>query len=214
MNGDWTMRADDELTQARILVVDDQEANVRLLERILERAGYTNVATTTDSRQVLGLYGELDPDLIVLDLLMPHMDGFEVMAELGRRVPDGTYLPILVLTADATPQARQRALSMGARDFLTKPFDHDEALLRIRNLLETRFLHLRLKDQNEALEEKVRERTEDLQRSFEALHRTAEQRKTLLAHLAKVNRLAMAGMEEAVSGEQVIGDGDGAGAGG
>ena len=208
------MRADDELTQARILVVDDQEANVRLLERILERAGYTNVATTTDSRQVLGLYGELDPDLIVLDLLMPHMDGFEVMAELGRRVPDGTYLPILVLTADATPQARQRALSMGARDFLTKPFDHDEALLRIRNLLETRFLHLRLKDQNEALEEKVRERTEDLQRSFEALHRTAEQRKTLLAHLAKVNRLAMAGMEEAVSGEQVIGDGDGAGAGG
>ena len=70
------MRADDELTQARILVVDDQEANVRLLERILERAGYTNVATTTDSRQVLGLYGELDPDLIVLDLLMPHMDGF------------------------------------------------------------------------------------------------------------------------------------------
>ena len=209
-----TMRADDELTQARILVVDDQEANVRLLERILERAGYTNVATTTDSRQVLSLYGELDPDLIVLDLLMPHMDGFEVMAELGRRVPDGTYLPILVLTADATPQARQRALSMGARDFLTKPFDHDEALLRIRNLLETRFLHLRLKDQNEALEEKVRERTEDLQRSFEALHRTAEQRKTLLAHLAKVNRLAMAGMEEAVSGEQVIGDGDGAGAGG
>src|SRR5256885_11781921 len=214
MNGDWTMRADDELTQARILAVDDQEANVRLLERILQRTGYTNVTTTTDPRQVLALYEELDPDLILLDLLMPHMDGFEVMGELGRRVPDGSYVPILVLTADATPQARQRALSMGARDFLTKPFDHDEALLRIRNLLETRSLHLRLKDQNEALEEKVRERTEDLQRSFEALHRTAEQRKTLLAHLAKVNRLAMAGMEEAVSGEQVIGDGDGAGAGG
>jgi response regulator RpfG family c-di-GMP phosphodiesterase len=205
------MRADDKLTEANILVVDDQEANVRLLERILERAGYANVASTTDPRQVIGLYGELDPDLIVLDLLMPHMDGFEVMAELGRRVPDGTYLPILVLTADVTAQARQRALSMGARDFLTKPFDHDEALLRIRNLLETRSLHLRLKDQNEVLEQKVSERTEELQQSMEVLRRTSEQRRMLLAHLAKVNRLAMAGMEEAVAGDQSISDGDGAG---
>ena len=205
------MQADDELTEARILVVDDQEANVRLLERILQRAGYANVATTTDPRQVLAMYGELDPDLIVLDLHMPHMDGFEVMEELGRRVPDGSYLPILVLTADATPQARQRALSMGARDFLTKPFDHDEALLRIRNLLETRSLHLRLKDQNEALEQKVSERTEELERNLDVLRRTSEQRRMLLAHLAKVNRLAMAGMEEAVAGEQMIGDGDGAG---
>jgi putative two-component system response regulator len=205
------MRADDELTEARILVVDDQEANVRLLERILQRAGYANVASTTDPRQVLAMYGELDPDLIVLDLHMPHMDGFEVMEELGKRVPDGSYLPILVLTADATPQARQRALSMGARDFLTKPFDHDEALLRIRNLLETRSLHLRLKDQNEALEQKVSERTEELERNLDVLRRTSEQRRMLLAHLAKVNRLAMAGMEEAVAGEQMIGDGDGAG---
>ena len=204
------MRADDELTQARILVVDDQEANVRLLERILQRAGYTNVTTTTDPRQVLAMYEELEPDLILLDLLMPHMDGFEVMGELGRRVPDGSYVPILVLTADATPQARQRALSMGARDFLTKPFDHDEALLRIRNLLETRSLHLRLKDQNEALERKVSERTEELQQSMEVLRKTSEQRRTLLAHLAKVNRLAMAGMEE-VAGDQPITNGDGAG---
>jgi len=205
------MRAEAELTEARILVVDDQEANVRLLERILQRAGYTNVATTTDSRQVAAMYAELDPDLILLDLLMPHMDGFDVMEELGRRVPDGTYLPILVLTADATPQARQRALSMGARDFLTKPFDHDEALLRIRNLLETRSLHLRLKDQNEALEQKVRERTEELEKSLEVLRRTAEQRRTLLAHLAKVNRLATAGLEGAVSGDDAITDGGGAG---
>src|SRR5438874_3111693 len=203
------MRADHELTQARILVVDDQEANVRLLERILERAGYTNVATTTDSRQVLGLYEELDPDLIVLDLVMPHMDGFEIMEELGKRVPEGTYLPILVLTADVTPQARQRALSMGARDFLTKPFDHDEALLRIRNLLETRSLHLRLRDQNDVLEQRVGERTAELQRNMEVLRKTSEQRRMLLAHLAKVNRLAMSGLEEAVAGEQAIVDGDG-----
>ena len=204
------MRADDKLTEANILVVDDQEANVRLLERILQRAGYSNVATTTDPRLVLGLYAQFEPDLIVLDLVMPHMDGFEIMEELGKRVPEGTYLPILVLTADVTPQARQRALSMGARDFLTKPFDHDEALLRIRNLLETRSLHLRLKDQNEALEEKVRQRTEALHRSLEVLQRTAEQRKMLLAHLARVNRLAIAGMEEALANEATS-DGDGAG---
>src|SRR5205823_3480472 len=129
--------------------------------------------------EVVGLYEELDPDLILLDLLMPHMDGFEVMAELGRRVPDGSYVPILVLTADATPQARQRALSMGARDFLAKPFDHDEALLRIRNLLETRSLHLRLRDQNDVLEQRVGERTAELQRSLELLERTAAQRTIL-----------------------------------
>ncbi len=205
------MRADDKLTEGNILVVDDQEANVRLLERILQRAGYSNVASTTDPRLVLGLYAQFEPDLIVLDLVMPHMDGFEIMEELGKRVPEGTYLPILVLTADVTPQARQRALSMGARDFLTKPFDHDEALLRIRNLLETRSLHLRLKDQNEALEEKVRQRTEALQRSLEVLQRTAEQRKMLLAHLARVNRLATAGMEEALANDEVTSDGDGAG---
>ncbi|HEV8420409.1 MAG TPA: response regulator [Actinomycetota bacterium] len=205
------MRADDKLNEANILVVDDQEANVRLLERILERAGYTNVATTTDPRLVLSLYAQFEPDLIVLDLVMPHMDGFEIMEELGKRVPEGTYLPVLVLTADVTPQARQRALSMGARDFLTKPFDHDEALLRIRNLLETRSLHLRLKDQNEALEEKVRQRTEALQRSLEVLQRTAEQRKMLLAHLARVNRLATAGMEEALANDEAPSDGDGAG---
>jgi len=203
------MRADDPLTEARILVVDDQEANVRLLQRLLERAGYTHVSTTTDSRQVLAMYEELDPDLILLDLLMPHMDGFEVMGELGRRVPDGSYVPILVLTADATPQARQRALSMGARDFLTKPFDHDEALLRIRNLLETRSLHLRLRDQNDVLEQRVGERTAELQRNMEVLRKTSEQRRMLLAHLAKVNRLAMSGLEEAVAGEQAIVDGDG-----
>src|SRR5207247_4504429 len=149
--------------------------------------------------------------LIVLDLLMPVMDGYEVMQELSKHIPPNAYVPILVITADSTPEARRRALSMGARDFLTKPFDHDEALLRIRNLLETRSLHLRVQDQNEALEQKVGERTEALQRSLDALRRTSEQRRMLLAHLAKVNRLAMAGMEEAVAGDEMIGDGDGAG---
>ena len=182
------MRSSEDLSKANILVVDDEEVNVLLLSRILERAGYASVASTTDPSRVRALHDEFKPDVIILDLMMPHMDGFEVMEELSRHIPLGTYLPILVLTADSTPEARQRALSMGAHDFLTKPFAQDEALLRIRNLLETRRLHLKLQDQNERLEERVRERTIELERSVEVLRRTAEQRRMLLAHLADVQR--------------------------
>jgi len=182
------VRSSEDLSKANILVVDDEEVNVLLISRILERAGYASVASTTDPSRVRALHDEFKPDVIILDLMMPHMDGFEVMEELSRHIPLGTYLPILVLTADSTPEARQRALSMGAHDFLTKPFDQDEALLRIRNLLETRRLHLKLQDQNERLEERVRERTIELERSVEVLRRTAEQRRMLLAHLADVQR--------------------------
>jgi putative two-component system response regulator len=184
------VRSSDDLSSANILIVDDEEVNVLLLQRVLQRAGYANLASTTDPREVRTLHDDFEPDIIILDLLMPHMDGYEVMEELSRCIPEGTYLPILVLTADATPDARQRALSMGARDFLTKPFDQDEALLRIRNLLETRQLHLKLLDQNEQLEEKVRERTAALERSLEVSRRTAEHRRMLLAHLAHVQQTA------------------------
>src|SRR3989442_3246616 len=190
------MRANDPLTSARILIVDDQEANIRLMERVLGRAGYTNIGTTTKPGQVAALYAEQEPDLIVLDLLMPLMDGYEVMQELAKGMLPGAYVPILVLTADSTPEARRRALSMGARDFLTKPFDHDEALLRIRNLLETRSLHLRLQDQNDALEERVRQRTRELQESLELLQKTAEQRRAVLVPIAGGRRPAEAGGEE------------------
>ena len=186
------MRADEPLHAARILIVDDQEANVRLLERVLARAGYPNVLTTSDPTQVGALYREHEPDLIVLDLLMPIMDGYEVMQELSKHIAPNAYLPILVITADSTPEARRRALSMGARDFLTKPFDHDEALLRIRNLLETRSLHLRVQQENEVLEERVRARTAELTRSLELLEQTAQQRKVLLTKMAEVQRLAEA----------------------
>ena len=182
------MRRGEDLSKANILVVDDEEVNVLLISRILERAGYASVASTTDPSRVRALHDEFKPDVIILDLMMPHMDGFEVMEELSKHIPQGTYLPILVLTADSTPEARQHALSMGAHDFLTKPFAQDEALLRIRNLLETRRLHLKLQDQNERLEERVRERTIELERSVEVLRRTAEQRRMLLAHLADVQR--------------------------
>jgi PleD family two-component response regulator len=189
------VRSSDDLSKANILIVDDQETNVFLLERVLRRAGYDNVASTTDPTRVRELHEAFQPDIILLDLNMPHMDGFEVMDELSRYIAEGEYLPILVLTAEDSPEAKQRALSMGARDFLTKPFDHDEALLRIRNLLETRLLHLKLIDENGRLEERVLERTIELERSVETLRRTSEQRRMLLAHLADVHRTAAKGLD-------------------
>jgi PleD family two-component response regulator len=175
---------DEILKEARILVVDDQESNVRLMERILQKAGYTRVRSTTDSRRALFLYDEFRPDLIILDLVMPHLDGFAVMQELSRTIPEGTYVPILVLTADDTREAMYRALSMGARDFLTKPFDPTEVLLRIRNLLEMRMLHARLEDHDRAVEERVQERTRELSERLESMTRTADHRRALLKRLS------------------------------
>jgi len=130
---------------ARILVVDDERVNVVLLERILEQDGYTNVRSTTKSEQAVALYDEFEPDLILLDLHMPGLDGFAVMERLEDRIASDTFLPILILTADIRPEVKRRALSAGAKDFVTKPFDRTEVLLRIQNLLETRSLHLRLR---------------------------------------------------------------------
>ncbi|RJP53999.1 MAG: PAS domain S-box protein [Anaerolineaceae bacterium] len=161
---------EDILTKARILIVDDQETNNYLLESILALNGYNHYKSLTDPRQVLGLYAEYQPDLILLDLMMPHMDGFAVMEGLRSLIPANTYLPILVLTADVTAETKRRALSSGAIDFLTKPLDTVEVMLRIRNLLETRFLHLQLQNQNQILEQKVLERTAQLTES-EAKHR-------------------------------------------
>lgn len=159
-------------------MADDEETNLFLLESILEREGYAHVRSTTDPREVFALYREFQPDLILLDLMMPQLNGYEVMERLNMFIPEGVYLPILVLTSDVSREAKHRALSTGARDFLTKPFDRVEVLLRINNLLETRSLHLRLQDQNRALEERVRERTRDLEAAqlemLERLAHTAE----------------------------------------
>src|SRR2546425_7014609 len=106
--GGSTMLDSAQVKNARILIVDDQEANVRLLERILGGAGYSNVVGITDSRLVAGIVAEGEPDLILLDLLMPQMDGFSVMQELARQIPGSTYLPIMVLTADSTSEAKLR----------------------------------------------------------------------------------------------------------
>lgn len=179
-----------EPATARILVVDDQDANVLLVRSILEESGYVYIETTNDSRQVLGLVTKFQPDLILLDLHMPNLDGYGIMQQLGSVIPSETYLPILVLTADVTRQAKQRALELGAKDFLTKPLDHMELLLRTRNLLETRALHLRQQNQNQLLEEQVQTRTAELREQTiraEALAHTAAQINTELDLQAVLN---------------------------
>lgn len=160
----------------RVLVVDDQPANVRLLERILKSNGYSEVLTTTESPEIPEIYRTHKPDLILLDLHMPVMDGFEVLERLQAMTVGEVYLPIVVLTADITPEARRRALAAGAKDFLIKPFDAAEVLLRIHNLLETRRLHQRLSDRNRDLEIRVSERTEQLESArLEILERSPSQ---------------------------------------
>jgi signal transduction histidine kinase len=151
--------------RAKILIIDDQESNVRLLELLLQQAGFTTLESTTDPRLGLRLFSEFQPDLILLDLMMPHLDGLAVMRELASRIALDDYLPILVLTADVTPEAKQRALAAGAKDFLTKPLDVVEVVLRIENLLHARFLHRELERQNEMLEEQVRDRTQQFLQS-------------------------------------------------
>lgn len=146
---------------ACILVVDDQPPNVKLLERILTSSGFTNVLSTTDSREVSTLYREHQVDLILLDINMPHKSGFDVMEELNE-IESESYLPILVLTAQTDDETRFKALDLGAKDFLTKPFERIEVLTRIRNMLEVRLLHNQVREQNKTLEEKVRIRTEEL----------------------------------------------------
>ncbi|GIX06110.1 MAG: sigma-54-dependent Fis family transcriptional regulator [Candidatus Poribacteria bacterium] len=137
------MIAETDLRNAKILIVDDEPPNVLLLERLLEREGYRQIASTTDPTRTIELYQEFQPDLILLDLLMPEMDGFTVMERLGELVEPEDYLPILVLTADQRRETRIRALQSGAKDFLTKPFDRDEVVHRIQNILEVRFYYKR-----------------------------------------------------------------------
>lgn len=130
------------MEDASILVVDDEMANLHLLEEFLKFDGFENVALTTDPRRVPEMFEAMRPDILLLDLHMPHLDGFSVMRQLRATLPPGDYFPILVLTADVTSETKLRALSEGASDFLTKPLDAVEVVLRIRNLLATRFLHL------------------------------------------------------------------------
>jgi cyclic di-GMP phosphodiesterase len=180
---------------ARILIVDDEAANVRLLERILEQGGYYNVVSTTDPLRVPELLEGFSPDLLLLDLRMPGLDGFAIMQHISATQSTTSFLPVLALTADISPETRRRALAGGARDFLTKPLDVDEVLLRIANMLDIRFLQLRLQEDNDELEYRVRERTVELEESyidtFERLALAAEYRDDDTGqHTKRVGRMA------------------------
>ena len=167
----WSERSARDL---RILVVDDNPLNTLLLEQLLERWGWGNVVVLNDSRKVSSAIEQFAPDLLLLDLHMPHRTGYEVMRELNGHLSGPTPLPILVLTSDTSSRAAREAFSLGARDFVTKPFDHEEVRLRVRNLLETRLLQLQAKADRDLLEQRVRQRTFQLDEArFDLLKRLA-----------------------------------------
>ncbi len=169
---------EDILKQSRILIVDDQEMNILFLHDYLEMMGYTDIHTMTDAREIFDFCENQKPDLILLDLMMPKLSGYEVLEQLAPMRSDGIFLPILVLTADATNEAKKKALTLGATDFLTKPFDLNEVGLRIKNLLYTRSLVQQLHAINYGLEEKVRERTQSLEQTNEALRKALKRAAT------------------------------------
>src|SRR5690349_11040511 len=150
---------------ARILVIDDEPANTILLQRVLTEHGFRSVTCINDPRAALAIFLDAEPDVILLDLNMPHMDGYAVLAAVRAWLPPDAYLPILVLTGDSTRDARHRALAAGATDFLTKPFDATEVVLRVRNVIQTRGFHQELQAHNALLEQRVRERTRDVEAS-------------------------------------------------
>jgi putative two-component system response regulator len=158
----------------RILAVDDEPTNTLLLQRLLEGQGFGGVVTLNDPTQVIPTCNEISPDLVLLDISMPILDGFEVMELLRPWLEGSTPVPVIVLTADTTAATKRRALAAGARDFLTKPFDLEEVRLRVSNLLETRKLELELKAQRDELEQRVLERTRELEKArLEVIERLA-----------------------------------------
>ena len=165
------MIRDTDILDASILIVDDQKANVQLLEQMLGEAGYRRITSTTDPQSVCALHRDHQYDLILLDLKMPGMDGFQVMEGLKKTEADG-YVPILVITAE--PGHKLRALAAGARDFIAKPFDLVEVKTRIHNMLEVRLLYRQLEQYNQKLERTVQERTASLRESEVRFRRLTE----------------------------------------
>ncbi len=171
---------DEVFVDATILIADDHPPNLALLQQILNRAGAVDIHLTADPGAVVDLYQQLQPDIVLLDLHMPGMDGIAVIEALHGVTPDDEFIPVIVLTADSTSAARERVLSAGASDFLTKPVDRTEVVLRTRNLLHTRHLHRNVQDRNAALRREIEERTA-IER--EAALVVEEQRREILAVL-------------------------------
>ncbi|WP_159883246.1 HD-GYP domain-containing protein [Paenibacillus puerhi] len=185
----------EDIKLAKLLIVDDQEYNVSLLERILARAGFKQVFSTMDPLQVKQMLEEIDPDIVLLDMHMPGMDGLQVLSLIRELTRPDVFLPVLMLTADVTPEMKQQGLQAGVNDFLTKPYDRTEVILRINNLLRTRQLHNQIRQHKITLEERVLERTEELQKAkleiLQLLGRASEYRDDMTGrHTLRVGRLA------------------------
>jgi putative two-component system response regulator len=161
-----------ELAKMKILIIDDEPLNVTLLQEILIENGYARTESVTDSKLALDTCKNFQPDLILLDLMMPPPDGFAILDALLTE-SDENFLPIVVLTADTNEETKRRALEAGATDFLLKPFDHTEVALRIRNLLKSRRAHLLLDNQRAALEDAVRQRTIELRATIAELKKAS-----------------------------------------
>src|ERR1700747_3410285 len=162
------------LHQMKILIVDDDRTSVRRLEQLLKKHGYFGVMSNTDSKSAVETCLTFDPDLLLLDLIMPEVDGFAILEALRADAAED-FLPIVVLTGATTEESKARALEAGATDFRVKPVSQTEALLRIRNLLEMRRLYVALENQRAALEEAVFERTAELQETIAELQAANEQ---------------------------------------
>jgi len=167
-------RMSSDAQKPRLLIVDDEPANIELLVRMLNNANYLDITTTTDASQAFGLHSLSMPDIVLLDLHMPTHDGFAVLRELAPFTLGPERLPVVIITGDDSSEVKRAALSLGAKDFISKPFDPAEVVLRINNLLETRFLHQQLRRHNDELETKVVARTKELGDSqLEMLERLA-----------------------------------------
>ena len=173
----------------RMLIVDDEPLNVILLADILKEGGFKESRSITDSRLTWPIFHTYGPDIILLDLMMPYVDGFALLEQFRRDLDPDFFLPILVLTADNNLETRRRALELGATDFLTKPFDHVEVCLRVENLLRSRWQHLRLRNHNDHLDEKVRLRTAELELAQQlvltGMERLEEAQSEILGRLAQ-----------------------------
>ena len=141
-----------QLCAAKILIIDDEEADIRVLEWAFQMAKFPNIRSLTDSNKAVEVFNQFQPDIVLLDLNMPQPDGFTVLKQLRETAPAGDFLPVLVLTGQNTAETRSQAMAAGANDFLGKPVDYTEVMLRIRNLLLTRFLHQRARGMQKQLE--------------------------------------------------------------
>jgi putative two-component system response regulator len=199
------MLFDHELLKANLLIVDDNPVNVRMLENIVKKAGYDSVRTLTDSRDVRDVYISYRPDLVLLDINMPYLDGFQVMDQL-REIEEDSYIPVLIVTALQDKETRLTALEKGAQDFLTKPFNPPEVITTIGNMVRIRLLHNEVKNQNIILEKKVQQRTLELNDTrleiIRRLGQAAEYRDTETGeHIVRMSRMCallagLAGLNE------------------